>query len=253
MSNSRILRFPSSCATCSALLLIACTGTDVGNGAVDVDFAIFDSKEEAGSAARAVAPDGVTLGEAWVAVDRLRLRQGDDCSGGTEHRFDGPFVVDMRASGPSGALSALDIPPGAYCRFEMGWSGLEDAQLEAPVELLGASFLLTGTRMDGTAFVLRSERNDDMRLDARNLSFSIEKKGDGLFVAFDLQILLDGVDLDGVEPGPDGAIRIERGANEALLEIFDSNLHAAAKLFRDQDGDGELGSMEHNDTDALAD
>lgn len=237
-----------------AVLLPACTGTDVGNGIVDVDFALYDSKESAGGTARAqAAPDGLSVDNAWVTVERVRLRDAASCDGETEVEFIGPFAVDMLAPGTPEALSGLEVSFADYCRFELRWDALRQAQDGVPAELVDASILIEGTREDGTRFILRSERGDELRLDARDGAFSVDEMTSALFVAFDAQGLFDQVDLDGAEVGTGGVIRIENGSNEELLRTFDDNLTDAAKLFDDNDGDKELDPEERDQTDVLAD
>ncbi|NNE35846.1 MAG: hypothetical protein HKN13_11440, partial [Rhodothermales bacterium] len=100
-------------------LLWSCTGTDVGNGIVDVDFAVYDSSES--SALAAAAPPGLTITSAWVAVERVRLRDAASCEGETEAEFIGPFAVDMLAAGSIPELSGLEVLFTDYCRFELRW------------------------------------------------------------------------------------------------------------------------------------
>jgi hypothetical protein len=158
----------------------------------------------------------------------------------------------MLAPGPAPALTDLEVSATNYCRFEFRWDALRDEGTGAPGELLDASILLQGRRADGTRFVLRSERGDEMRLDARNGSFTVDDLTSALFVTFDVQDLFDGIDIDGAEVGGDNTIRIEDGENDDLLSIFDDNLADAAKLFDDKDGDGELDPEERDSTDVLA-
>lgn len=238
-----------------ALLVLSCTGTDVGNPVVDMDFALYDSSESTSTAkARfSVAAAGLVVDTAWVTVERIRLRPADDCDGGAQDEFIGPFVVDMLAPGAPPALSDLEVSSTSFCRVEFRWDASDVADAAAPAELVNASILLEGRRGDGTRFVLRSERGDEMRLDARNGSFTIDDLTNALFVTFDVQDLFDGVDIDSADVGDDNTIRIEDGNNEDLLRVFDDNLADVAKLFDDKDGDGELDPEERDSTDVLAD
>lgn len=237
-----------------SLLMLSCTGTDVGNPVVDMDFALYDSDESTAAAKSrlTVAPAGLIVDTAWVTVERIRLRPADDCEGGARDEFLGPFVVDMLAPGPTPALTDLEVSAASYCRVEFRWDALRDEATGAPDELLNASILLQGRRADGTRFILRSERGDEMRLDARNGSFTVDDLTSALFVTFDVQDLFDGIDIDGADVGGNNTIRIEDGENDDLLAIFDDNLADAAKLFDDKDGDGELDPEERDSTDVLA-
>lgn len=251
------MKIPSKLIWAFAVLLpISCTGTDVGNPVVDIDFAVYDS-DPPGSSAQArlaVAPSGLNVDTAWVIVERIRLRAASDCEGGTQDEFVGPFAVDMLAAGAPPALSGLAVSATSFCRIELRWDELGEGVIAgAPAELVGASILLEGRRGDGTRFVVRSKRGEELRLDARATAFTIDDLESALFVTFDVQDLFDSVDIDAAEVGDDNIIRIEEGSNDELLAIFDENLDAAAKLFEDLDGNGELDPDERNDTDVLAD
>lgn len=111
---------------------------------------------------------------------------------------------------------------------------------------------MAGTCGDGIPFVLRSDRSDELRLDAVDGAFPIDATTHALFVAFDGAGLFAGVDLDAAAVGDDGVIRIEDGSNDALLSAFEANLDAATRLFDDDDGDGDLDADERDPDDVLA-
>lgn len=240
----------------ASLAVPGCTGTDVGNPVVDVDFTLYnDQVPDTGGAAqlRAVG-ETVSLTSAWVSVDRIRLRDAADCSGSAEVERPGPFAVDLLQPGPIPELTQIEAPSIGYCRFEFRWNKLTTpAPAGAPAELVGASILLSGTRGDGTPFVLRSDRSDELRLDAVGGSFTIDDGTNALFVGFDGARLLAGVDLDSGIEDSEGVIRIENGSNEQLLGVFDDNIEAATELFDDNDDDGALDPEERDPTDIIAD
>jgi len=233
----------------------SCAGTDVGNGVVDIDFAIYNSGTSSAESQRVsqAAPVGIEITNAWVAVERIRFRDAANCSGSSEAEFAGPFAVDMLSVGIPNSLDRLQVPFIDYCRFEFRWDVVSDAELaNIPAELVGASILIEGTRDDGKQFVVRSKRSDELRLNARDDVFSVAETTSALFVAFDVQTLFDGVDLDNATVGSNGRIRIENGNNDDLLSVFDDNLAIAVKLFDDNDGDKQLDPDERDDTDVLA-
>ena len=247
-----------------ALVAGGCTGTDVGNPRVDIDVSLYDSTtsqvaSEAGASAavspgaRAV-PAGFTIDQAWVAIDRIRLRDAADCDGSSEIELEGPFAIDMLAPDALAALRDVEVPALGYCRFELRWSPFDEpVPGGVPAEIADASLLLLGERGDGTPVILRSERNDELRLDARDGSFTIDETTPGLVVGLDAAVVLDGLDIDGAVVSGDGTIRIESGSNDDLLSRFDRNLADAVKLFDDDDGDGLLGRGEFDEDDILAD
>lgn len=248
MSTS--LRIYTVIASCTVL---SCTGTDVGNGFVDVDMVLYDSAGSSSRSQSTVAPDGLVVTEAWVAVDRVRLRRAAPCDDTSVTELAGPYAVNMLARGSVGELQGIEVETTGYCRFELRWDELDEAGNGAPAELVGASIYIAGTRQDGTEFVLRSRRNDELRLDARDGAFTIDAMTHALFVAFDVQNLFDGVDIDNADIGADDTIRIEEGSNEVLLDQFDANLAVSADLFDDDDDSGDLEAGERDDADTLAD
>ena len=159
----------------------------------------------------------------------------------------------MLASGTLAALRELEVPESGYCRFELRWDEFDGTLPgSAPGDLAGASLLVTGQRGDGTPFVIRSERNDELRLDARDGEFAIDEATVGLYVGLDASQLFSGIDIDGAVVSGDGTIRIEPGSNEDILSVFDGNVEAAARLFDDDDGNGALDAGERDDDDVLA-
>ncbi len=233
----------------------ACTGTDVGNPVVDVDFALYNEDfEDQGTAAQPAPGETISVTDAWVSVDRVRLRDAANCDGNAEVELTGPFAVDMLAPGAIPELSGLAVPPLGYCRFELRWDALDGAPpAGAPSELAGASIFVAGARGDGTPFIVRSDRNDELRLDAIGGAFDVSDTTHALFVGFDGARLFAGVDLDGATVDGTGVIRIEPGSNDDQLQAFDDNVADATELFDDDDDDGLLDPDERDAADILAD
>lgn len=229
---------------CFALtaLATACSGTDVGNPTVDVDFALLQT-----------APT-LTVEQAWLAVERVRLRSDAACSGETEEEYQGPFAVDLLAAGAPRGLADLEIAAGGYCSFEFKWQAFSSGlPADAPDELAEASVFIAGRTAEDVPFVLRSARDDEFRLDAVAGSFSIDEATAALFVALDTTSLFNGVEFAAGAVDANGTLTIDGEQNTALLEAFNINLRAAARLFADQDGNGELDADESKDGDELAD
>lgn len=239
----------------TALVLCSCTGTDVGNPVVDLDFSLETPESTAKArpaAANVVA--GVRVKNAWVSVDRIRMRSAADCTGSAQLELVGPFYVDLLAPGPIDSLRDIELSGESFCRFEFGWDASDSpVPANAPQELVETSFLLMGERSDSTEFILRSERNDDFRLDARDEAFSVDDATGSLFVAFNFTDLFAGIDLDEATVNGDGVILIDASSNSDILASFDDALADATRLFDDDDGDGTLDANEAEDADVLAD
>ena len=234
----------------------ACGGTDVGNPVVDVDFPLYNDsfEDEGGNGTLRAVGETTTLTEAWMAVERIRLRDAVNCNGNAEIELVGPFAIDLLDAGPVPQLTGIEMPAIGYCRFELRWAVLDTTPpAGAPLELEGASIVIKGARGDGTPFVLRSDRGDELRLDAVGGEFTIDDATVTLFVGFDGKRLFSTVDLDGAVVDGDGTIRIEPGSNDAQLSVFNDNVDTATELFDDDDADGQLDPEERDSTDILAD
>lgn len=233
----------------------ACTGTEVGNP-VDVDFTLYEEEfdPDAPPASALRAAGLITITEAWLAIDRVRLRSAAACDGEAEREFEGPFFADLLAPGPLPELSGLDIPDGEYCRFEVKWNAFSSGiPAGVPPELESTSVLVKGSRGDGVPFVIRSGRDDELRLDAVDGAFGVAAGTSALLVGFSGPRLFSGVDLDAAVVDGDGTIYIDGENNDPLLDAFDANIRAAADLFDDDDGDGELDFDERDEAaDILA-
>lgn len=230
----------------------ACTGSDVGNGITDIDFDVHGEIPDESSALLRGGGGSTTVSDVWVSIDRIRLRDAATCDGDTEIDLRGPFAVNARLPGTPPELSDIEVTATSYCRFELKWSAFDGDASNVPSELVGASFLIKGNRGDGTPFVLRSERGDDLRLDARDSAgFTIDEATSGLFVGADLADLFRGIALAAADVSVDDVIRIDRDNNRALLDAFEDNVDDFTALFADRDGDGELDPDERDETDAL--
>ena len=234
-----------------ALAATGCSGTDVGNPSVDVRAALVavDFPEEGASepgSARA------TIQQAWISVDRIRMRPASNCDGGAELELQGPFALDLFAEDQAEELRGLELSATDYCRFEFRWAPEDDPISGAPEELIGASLFLAGEKQDGTAFVVRSTRNDELRLRAVDNDFTIDQSTTHLFLTFTGTELFSNVSFAEAEVDDDGVVRIEPGSNEELLDAFEASLEDTVRLFEDADSDGRLSDSEANPENALA-
>lgn len=230
-------------------------GTEVGNPVISIGFTAYDvasSALRATERAPAQAAGKVEVDVAWLAFRELKLRPAQSCEDRAQVEVTGPLAVNLLAGIPA-PLRDLETPAGGYCRVELKWHKVTGVLPGAPAELDGVAVYVGGTRRDGKRFVIRSERNDSLELRARGGSFTIEPSLSALFVGFDMQVWLADVDLDNAVVGGDNVIRVEKGQNDAQLAAFERNVAAAAKLFKDLDGDDLLGDDESDDSDAVGD
>jgi hypothetical protein len=227
-----------------AVLATGCTGTDVGNPIqLDLSFESYNPEVSA----------EVAVSAAWIVIERVRLRPaGGDCEGDDEIEVEGQLVLDLESGAPVPALSDLELAGGRYCRLEVKWQTLDgDVPAGAPDQLVDAAIVVTGDA-GGVPFVIRSERQDELRIDAiDDEGFAIAEGTSGLFVGFDLVAWLGDIDFTGLEVDG-GEILIDDDNNPEALEQFDDALVAATRLFDDDDDDGSLDDDERDDDDTLA-
>ena len=237
--------------------LLSCTGTDVGNGDVDVDFTMYNESFTLGSIARSDVQSAngfVDITQGWVSVSDLRLRSGAGCDDEQELELVDSVPVDLFAAGTQEKLAQFDIGDGDYCRFLVKFDGFTGTLPPgAPSELAGSAIVLEGSRADGTKFVLQSEQDHELIFNGRGGEFSITGATNALVVGFDATGLFGWVDLDDAVVDGDGVIQISSKDNKDLLDRFHSNLDVAAELFDDDNGNGDLDEDERGDADVLAD
>ncbi|MCB9677999.1 MAG: hypothetical protein H6737_23065 [Alphaproteobacteria bacterium] len=224
-------------------LLLACTPdppqgvTETGNPELDAQLRVT-AYSTAPAQVGVDAPSGtLSVGEAWLAIDRVRFVRGAVCDapGEIEIDADGPFVRD--AAEPVPEPIAARLPSDDYCRIRLR---LEPAPTAgpAPAELVGHTVLVSGVRADGTPWTART--TEDFDIDIRAAApIALDAASEDLLVALDVATWLDGIDLDSAVV-TNGAIFIETGSNEPLLAAIETRLEAAFELYDDADGDGEI-------------
>ncbi len=185
------------------------------------------------------APDApVWIDGATLAVQSLRLVEGDDCDAPDEVRWDVPVPDEVDLVGGTGGID-FDARSGSYCRARLR---LDDGPK-------GAIFV-TGVREDGARFEIRSDRTPDVEVRSRGAPFSLDRAADALVLAFDVSRWFDAADLAGARADGDGVVRIDERSHEDLLRAFEDGLEDSLELFEDADDDGDLSDDEA--TDALA-
>lgn len=225
-------------------------GTDVGNGATVRANIVGYEKAPASSQKALVLASGVEVDVFWVVMGNLRLRQGASCSGGdNELDIAGPFAADLAGAGIVGELPEFETGAGDYCRFRMEFQSETSLPEGLPKELEGYSMLVQGKRADGVPFEIRSKENSELRLDAKNETFSLEDGENPLLVAFDLGTILGSIDLAGLSGDP---ILIDDDNNTDALRSFEAAVKRESRLFRDEDDSGSLSSDEGREEKELA-
>ena len=234
-------------ALAAAALAAGRTGSHVGNPTAQLSLALtgYDAAEPGAL----TLSSGVEVSEAWVVLDRVRLRTADECGKHDETTdVPAPLAAELVASRMLPALPELEALATSYCRVELRFHDLDaDGLPGAPADLPGRSILVRGVRADGVAFEIAADVRDAFRLDAEDMPFQIATGDGGLLVAFAMDEWLDATALEAAEVGTrDGEpfVTIDEASNGPLYAAFRDAVRESARLFRDQDSDGHLDASE---------
>lgn len=218
------------------LALLGGCVTETGNPELDVSLratAVSSSERVTVSAAPAL-----TVTDAWINLDDVRLVEGDACdtAGEIEHTAEGPFETDLLADTPV----AIHIPAVTtdYCRLRVRLDKAEGVTA-APGALDDHSVLLAGERSDGVPFEIRSRSGFELDLRSRGEPFPLDDARDQLLLAFDMAAWIGDLGLATATPD-DGIILVDEDHDEATLEAFEAAIEAALGLWSDDGGDGAL-------------
>lgn len=238
-------------ALATLLATVACggpkSGTVVGNGAqVQVNLSSYDERVTTKSLD---LEDGGTIDELLVAVRRIRFTPGTSCEDVEDEADDiaGPIVADLVNPGAVSGGTTGEIVAGPFCRLRIEFHVAGDG--EVPPDLAGASILVRGRRADGASYTVRSRLGDRFELDAEDEPFQVPEGPSSLHLAFAIGASMNALDLDTLGPAP---ITIDDDENSDRLAAFEDAMKDAARLFRDDDGDGLLSPDEHAPGSELA-
>ncbi|MBL9021620.1 MAG: hypothetical protein JNL21_05445 [Myxococcales bacterium] len=240
----------STALACGLVLLASCGpkgGTDVGNGAtVKLNVRGYE-QPTMGGAQSVTLENGVELDSVWIAVEKVKLRAGEDCSGGSDPPvdFEGPAIADLLGAGVVNDVPQFDVEAGSYCRLHVSLHRVDATELppSAPAELAGSSVVVLGRRADGVPFTIRTKQSFELKLDARG-GVPFELSGEeALILGFELRALIDAVELDSFS-GPE--IVIDDDTAPPVIARFDQAIRKSASLFDDQNADGGLSPSERD-------
>lgn len=244
-------------SVCVLLLTASCAGTDVGNppssppitGVTSVTLRITGTRP---SPQGLVLDDGTRVDEAWVVVERVRLRTVEDCEGapGKPDHVPGPIAVELVSGRTLPEVPVIEVDEASYCRLELDLDALVEGDVAgAPEALVGNSLLVTGARADGVAFTIAGAVDPRFELDARAAPFEVSGDAAELVVLLDFAAWVAAAKLDEAEPSG-GAIVIDAETDHERLEDVSESIEESSELLCEREGRHETcghGSPEHED------
>ncbi|MCO4768682.1 MAG: hypothetical protein KDA24_01535 [Deltaproteobacteria bacterium] len=213
------IRLPSFALLC--FLIAGCAppggnGTDSGN---------------AFQAALTVAGEGALITSAREVADLSSAQlfltevEMEPCAGGgedSETDYEGDFTTDLLLGTD---LGTIDLSIDSVCTLEV-----ESEPASGP------SIRIEGVSTGGQDFVIESsqqwefEVESDVALQADTLN--------QLFLLFDLDVWLDGVDPDQGTPNAEGVIEIDSVYNSDILAVFEANVATTGSVDSESGDDG---------------
>lgn len=224
-------------AAACLVVMSGCVGTEIGNPQDGEVVLKVTPANEASRVGALEAGGGIEIDELTMSLAQVGF-SGSCASEETPGSLSGR-VLDLVSGGTRVATEvALGAPLGAYCGVTVGMSALENALEERPV-MDGLSMRVEGTRGDGARFVMEDERK--LQLSAKGEGAAVRLRSgerNMLFLVVDVAPLFDGEDLDGLEPGEDGVVRIDRDTNPQVLQRVRRRMKQAVRFGQDLDADG---------------
>ena len=199
-----------------------------------------------------VLGDGTRVDEAWVVVERVRLRTVDDCEGppGKPDDVPGPIAVELVSGRTLPEVPVFETDEASYCRLELDLGALVEGDVAgAPDALVGNSLLVVGARSDGVPFTIAGAVDPRFELDARAAPFEVSGDSAELVVLLDFATWVAAAKLDEAEPA-EGAIVVDAETDRERLEDVSESIEESSELLCEREGRRETcghGSPEHED------
>jgi hypothetical protein len=218
----------------------ACIGTETGNPPLTGEIAVNAHSSDPATAALRSSEGGITVDGVWLGLSEIHFVDVALCAEApTGVANVGPLAIANHAA-PEVARAELIYDEASYCSVRASLIRQEgELPAGAPAELVGNSFLVTGTNAGGTPF--RVIVGPALPLDLAALGGELSLgAGEGyLFLGFDVATWFGDVDLDSAVVGTDGTITLSTSDNSALFARFEENLVPGFELYFDLDRDGE--------------
>ncbi len=226
------------CILLLSLYLASCAGTEVGNPQ-DAEVSVQVQGLDRSTPGALTLASGVTIEEAWLVVEGVSLRTGQECDETVTTNYDFINVVELIEGVEYPGYDMATLPAREYCRFIMDLHAptVDELPAEATDELEGHSIFLRGTTPDGTPFEIRHEESESLEFHGR---FTLRPETQALFAVFEVDRWLSPEQLEKADDGESPTIVISEDSNSDLLEDFLEALEESGILVRDENEDGVL-------------
>ncbi len=221
-----------------SLCLAACTGTEVGNPQ-DAEVSVEVQGIDRSTSGALTLASGVTIEEAWLVVDGISLRTGQDCDETISTDYDYINALELIEGVGYPGYDMTILPAQNYCRFIMDLHAPESDELpaQAPEELEGHSIFLRGTTPDEIPFEIRHRESESLEFHGR---FTLYPSTQSLFAIFEVDRWLSPEQLQEATDDESEALIISEDSHSDLLEDFLEDLQDSGILVRDANDDGVL-------------
>jgi hypothetical protein len=236
-----------------ALAALGCTGSSIGNPpGADIQLGVVGRSGPMPAALEIAG--GVTIDQAWIALQDVDLRNLGTCTGEDDMSYDvsGPVAADL-LKGQVYPAAPQWVRPGneIYCALQTKLEVLETNIPGTPTELGGHTVFVTGTRGDTTPFEVRNDLSSRLDLGPSAAGgFILGTGSKGMLLVFDLAEWLDASLLNAADVS-DGMILIDRDNNTNIASDLEDRIPQSAILFRDGNRDGMLN--ENDDNESISD
>lgn len=148
--------------------------------------------------------------------------------------FEGSYVVDVLNGTSTPDFGLAQLAQGIYEEIEI--------ELGPVLEDGNTVFVaFTFTPDGGDPVTVEYSNNYELEFEVESESgFAIENGLSSILILFDLDALMQGVDLGLAEAGEDGVIRINSSSNADLAEVLENNFASILSAGNDDDHDGEF-------------
>ena len=233
--------------------------TETGNPQTLVDLKIvgIDSSVSTKKQTKAL-PGGIDVTEARIVLKEIEFKPLQSCQeeGNGEFDFDGPFVVDLLNNTSTPDTETVQLVDDTYCKVKLKLAKLEIDEVPFGIDssdpIVESSVIIQGMRSDNTVFTVLIKQDDEFKIENEQDGFVVDSDtgANQFFIAFDLALWFDLVDMDGATIDG-GQITIDEGNNTSLYEQIVDNIKTSAKLFEDINENGSLDDDEDDDNDIL--